>query len=116
MMRLKKKKLSFFLLFSFSLLMQLCNAQPAKFRHLNIDQGLSQNSVQDIVQDPFGFMWIATQDGLNRYDGYDFQIYKNDPRDSTSLSTNYLKSLCIDPDSSIWIGTRNRILERYDPF
>lgn len=104
---------SFFLAYCL-LLTGLSYGQSAKFRHLTIDDGLSQNSVQDFIQDPLGFIWIATQDGLNRYDGYNFRIYKNDLKDSNSISTNYLRCLYVASDSNIWIGTRNRVLECFD--
>ncbi|MEM6298484.1 MAG: two-component regulator propeller domain-containing protein, partial [Bacteroidota bacterium] len=57
-----------------------------RFRSLKNIDGLSQNSVHSIVQDKHGFIWIGTEDGLNRYDGTRFKVYKNRPQDSTSLS------------------------------
>ncbi len=71
----------------------------------NIDKGLTQSAVTDIIQDSYGFLWIATQDGLNRYDGYSFKPYRNNPLDSTSLSNNNINSICEDLDGNIWLGT-----------
>ncbi len=75
------------------------------FRTLTIEDGLSQGMVNCIVQDKFGFMWFATKDGLNRYDGYDFNVYRNDPEDSTTLRDNYVHALLEDREGRLWIGT-----------
>lgn len=78
-----------------------------KFHHLTINQGLSQNSINFIVQDDRGFIWIGTQIGLNRYDGYSFRAYENNPRDTNSLSNNFITSICKDSIGNFWIGTYN---------
>ncbi|HNS50228.1 MAG TPA: two-component regulator propeller domain-containing protein [Anaerolineae bacterium] len=85
-----------------------------RFTNLSLDQGLSQSVVQAIWQDSQGFLWLGTQDGLNRYDGYTFRIFKNDPGDPASLSNNYVYSLAEDADGSLWVGTAGG-LNRYDP-
>ncbi len=77
----------------------------AHFKTLGIRDGLSQSSVTDLVQDQFGFLWIATQDGLNRYDGYEFVNYKHSPDDRMSLSDNWLTALATDHQNRLWIGT-----------
>ncbi len=59
-----------------------------QFKHLTTDDGLSQSWVHSIIQDKYGFMWIGTEDGLNRYDGHSFRIYKNNFRDQYSISNN----------------------------
>ena len=64
-----------------------------KFTHLTTNDGLSQGYVTAILQDRRGFMWFATRDGLNRYDGNTFVVYKNNPNDSASLSSNFLQDL-----------------------
>ena len=69
-----------------------------RFEHISIEQGLSQVSVNCILKDSQGFMWFGTLDGLNRYDGYEFKIYKHDSTDPTSISDNYI--LCILEDST----------------
>ena len=66
------------------------------FNHLTVEDGLSQSSVTCIFQDAKGFMWFGTQDGLNRYDGYNFKVFKNDPEDSTSLINNFIFSIYED--------------------
>ncbi|MES2732145.1 MAG: two-component regulator propeller domain-containing protein [Bacteroidota bacterium] len=75
------------------------------FRQLSLGEGLSQSSVFAIAQDDDGFMWFGTQDGLNKYDGYGFQIYKKRPFDSTSLSHSHIRSLLKDRFGNLWIGT-----------
>ena len=85
-----------------------------RFRHLTIDNGLSQNAVFAILQDQQGFMWFGTKDGLNRYDGYDFSIYKNDPADTASISNNYITALFEDSRNYLWAGTLEGGLNRLD--
>ena len=63
------------------------------FRHLSVDDGLSQSTVMCIAQDQEGFFWFGTQDGLNRYDGYTFTIFRKIPGDTNSLSDNYITAL-----------------------
>ncbi len=84
------------------------------FSHLTIEDGLSQSTVFCILQDASGYMWFGTTDGLNRYDGYNFVVYNNNPLDSTSISGNSITELCEDKDGYIWIGTNEGILNRYD--
>lgn len=86
-----------------------------KFHRLSLEQGLSQSTVNAIVQDSQGFMWFGTQDGLNRYDGYAFKIYRHNPADSTSLSDNFIWRLFVDSRGALWIGTQDGGLNRYHP-
>ncbi|MBF0100063.1 MAG: response regulator [Desulfobacterales bacterium] len=92
-----------------------CYTTTIKFDHLTIDEGLSQNTVNGILQDNHGFMWFATQDGLNKYDGYSFIRYKTDSQNTNSLSENYIYSLVQDQFGIMWIGTRGKGLNRFDP-
>jgi len=87
----------------------LAQNRPVKFERISIEQGLSQSAVKCILQDRKGFMWFATADGLNKYDGYRFTVYKNNPNSPNSLSDNDVKSIYEDPDEVgrvLWIGTR----------
>jgi ligand-binding sensor domain-containing protein/signal transduction histidine kinase len=84
-----------------------------KFDQLSLEQGLSQSTVNAIVQDGLGFLWFGTQDGLNRYDGYTFTVFKQTPADSNTLSDNGVWSLCRDRSGDIWIGTTRGGLNRY---
>lgn len=77
----------------------------AEVTHLSTPQGLSNSTINDILQDRQGFLWIATEDGLNRYDGYTFKVYKHDPHDATSLSSSTIYSLYEDRDGMLWVGT-----------
>jgi ligand-binding sensor domain-containing protein len=86
-----------------------------KFERLSIDQGLSQNTIYCALQDRHGFMWFGTQDGLNRYDGYNFTVFRNRSQDVTSLSNNFVSSLFEDRAGRLWVGTANGGLNRYDP-
>jgi two-component system, sensor histidine kinase and response regulator len=87
----------------FSLLFAQTNNQ--KFHKISIEHGLSQSSANCILQDQRGFMWFGTQDGLNRYDGYNFKIYRNNPEDPSSISDKHIRSLYEDKSGNIWIGT-----------
>jgi ligand-binding sensor domain-containing protein/signal transduction histidine kinase len=92
----------------------ICNC-VLRFDHINIEQGLSQSSVFVIFQDSHGFLWFGTEDGLNRYDGYSFKIFKPDPDVPTSLSDRWITSIVEDEEGYLWIGTRQGGLNRYDP-
>ncbi|ODS73528.1 MAG: hypothetical protein ABS46_20065 [Cytophagaceae bacterium SCN 52-12] len=74
------------------------------FRNISTTQGLSQSTVFCIQQDHLGFMWMGTQDGLNRFDGEEFKIFRNRKNDSTSFSSNYVRALFLDSHSNLWIG------------
>jgi signal transduction histidine kinase/ligand-binding sensor domain-containing protein/CheY-like chemotaxis protein/HPt (histidine-containing phosphotransfer) domain-containing protein len=84
------------------------------FESIDVKDGLSQASIFDLLQDRRGFIWMATQNGLNRYDGYSFTVYKNDLNDPHSLSDNFVNTLFEDSRSNLWIGTRTG-LNRFDP-
>ncbi len=77
------------------------------FDHLGVKQGLSQGTVYCCFQDSRGFMWLGTQDGLNRFDGYDFQIFKHDATDPGSLNDNFVISIAETPDGTLWVQTLN---------
>ena len=84
-----------------------------RFTHLTTNDGLSQGYVVDILQDRRGFMWFATRDGLNRYDGYTFVVYKHDPNDPASLNSNFLQDLMEDDHGDLWVAT-NTGVNRFD--
>ena len=106
-----------YLILTFILVCSFCafaQKQNLKFEHLDNNVGLSQNLVMCILQDSQGFMWFGTSDGLNKYDGYKFTVYKNDAKDSNSISNNYISGIVEDDKGIIWISTRGGGLNRYD--
>ncbi len=85
------------------------------FFGLSIKQGLSQVTGNAILQDHVGYVWIGTQDGLNRYDGHDVQIFRHDRENPRSLGRDFINVLAEDPDGHLWIGTRGNGLDEFDP-
>lgn len=85
-----------------------------QFKLIKIEEGLSQSSVPCIIQDKKGYLWFGTANGLNKYDGYTFNVFVNDPSDSTSISDNGILSLFEDKVGNIWIGTSQGVLNKYD--
>lgn len=84
-----------------------------KFQHLSVDQGLSRSWVKCIFQDSRGFLWFGTSDGLNRYDGYDFSVYKYDAADPHSINSNNINTIYEDSHNRLWVGTQEGLC-RYD--
>lgn len=83
------------------------------FRHYQVENGLSNNAVICSLQDKKGFLWFGTKDGLNRFDGYSFKIFRNDPDDSVSIGSNFIHCLYEDRNGILWVGTENG-LYKYD--
>jgi signal transduction histidine kinase/ligand-binding sensor domain-containing protein len=94
---------------------KICFAQNIQFGKITVEDGLSNSYVNCLLQDSYGFMWFGTDDGLNRFDGYEIKIFRNIPDDSTSLSGNIIWSLFEDSKRYLWIGTKSGKLNRYDP-
>jgi len=86
-----------------------------RFEQISLEEGLSQSVVNVILQDQKGFLWIGTDDGLNRYDGYNFKIFKPDTTNPFSLSDRSITDIVEDKDGNLWIATRMGGLNRYDP-
>jgi ligand-binding sensor domain-containing protein len=80
-----------------------CQTSDLKFDHISVEQGLSQDIVWSIAQDKQGFMWFATENGLNRYDGYSIKVYKHNQHDLTSLAANDVRRLFLDRSGTLWI-------------
>ncbi len=87
---------------------------PLNFQKINTQNGLSNNTVNCIVQDKRGFMWMGTNDGLNRFDGNNFITFRNKPGDTTSISGNIITALLEDENAVIWIATADGGITRYD--
>ncbi|MFO7934275.1 MAG: two-component regulator propeller domain-containing protein [Bacteroidales bacterium] len=83
------------------------------FDHLTVNDGLSQNTVNEIYRDSKGFIWVGTNDGLNRYDGYQFHHYHYSYDDTSSISNNRVYEICEDEEENLWVATRGG-LNRYD--
>ena len=85
-----------------------------RFSHYGLEEGLSQSSARVLFQDDLGFLWIGTEDGLNRFDGYSFKVFRPNPNDPDALSGGEIFSIAQDVDGAIWVGTYAG-LNRYDP-
>jgi signal transduction histidine kinase/streptogramin lyase len=89
-------------------------AQDITFRRLSVEDGLSHGAIRDIYQDRQGFMWFATEDGLNRYDGVSFKVLRHEPDNPKSLSSSNFGKLMEDRDGYMWYGTWGGGVNRYD--
>src|SRR3954454_21984392 len=92
----------------------IVEGRDIRFRRLSNPQSLSHVRVESIVQDTQGFMWFGTWNGLNRYDGYKFKVFKHEPGNLKSLSGVYVYSLFKDHSGNLWVGT-DGFLDRFDP-
>ena len=86
-----------------------------QFRHVPTEQEFSHSEVTGILQDEPGFIWIATYDGLSRYDGYHFKTYRHSPDDPLSLNCDAVQTIHRGPGREIWVGTRGGGLSCFDP-
>lgn len=84
------------------------------FDHLSTVDGLSNSSVNAIAQDKYGFLWFGTDDGLNKFDGYNFTVYKYNPDDSASISGNRIMELYIDNKGNLWAGAHQGGINKYN--
>lgn len=105
---------AFLTIFLFWLALVTAAQKPPAYESISTAQGLSQGMVFDLLQDTEGFIWVATKNGLNRYDGYTFKIFANDPYNPNSLSSNTILKLFEDSKGRIWVGTENAGLNVYN--
>lgn len=84
-----------------------------RFDSYSVEDGLSQSTVFCILQDSLGYIWFGTEDGLNKFDGYSFTVYKHNPEDPNSLSSNWISTMLEDGSGGLWFGTRDGGLNRY---
>jgi len=89
------------------LLATLLTAQQTEVTRYDVDQGLPQSMVNHVLQDRDGFIWLGTGDGLARFDGHRFVVYKHDTRDTSSISHNAIWSVSERDARHLWIGTRS---------
>lgn len=91
------------------------SSQNLLFSHLTVEDGLSDNVGGDLLQDMQGFIWITTYDGLNRYDGYEFKVFRHDPENPNSLSNGLIRGMVLDQDGLIWLATIGG-LNKFNPY
>jgi len=89
-------------------------ATDINFHQIDVEDGLSQSYVYSIIQDHTGLMWIATQDGVNRFDGREFKVFRHKPEDSTSLSESDTRVVFEDSQNNLWVGTQGNGLNLFD--
>jgi len=101
-----------FTLFSFITIFPV--SDEYSFKELTEADGLSQSTIFTMLQDSEGFIWFGTVDGLNRYDGYEFRVYVNNPEDSTTISDDFISTIFEDSENNIWIGTINGYFNKFN--
>lgn len=89
-------------------------ATPYYFKQYQVQDGLSNNTIRCCVQDTYGYMWFGTRDGLNRFDGYTFKVFRNDSESPNSIGSNTINTLAIDQNGTLWVGTITG-LYKYNP-
>lgn len=102
-------------LFLFIFFLENISAQTLfKFDRLSVRDGLSHGVVHCVLNDSKGYMWFGTDDGLNRYDGYEFTVFKPKIGDNTTLGANIVKCIFEDSDGNLWVGTAGGGLNKFD--
>lgn len=81
---------------------------------LSISEGLSQGMVFGVAEDADGFLWIATKDGLNRYDGTGFKVYRHDVQDTNSIAESFVTAVFVDSKNNVWIGTNSKGVDLFE--
>ncbi|NWG29820.1 MAG: hypothetical protein HXY48_14995, partial [Ignavibacteriaceae bacterium] len=112
---LKNIKACILLLIALLLILTEINAQNIPLGHFSVQEGLSNSFVNCLIQDRTGFIWFGTDDGLNRFDGYDVKVFRSNPNDKSSISENIIWALWEDHVGNLWIGTKSGGLNKYDP-
>ncbi len=106
---IKCKKRLFILIIIFISCNHIESAGALNIQNISIPEGLSNAGVTDILQDRYGFLWVSTEDGLNRYDGYSFKVFKNVPGNDESLIANNIWALKEDQHGNIWLATEEGV-------
>jgi len=105
-----------FRLISIILLLSFISASKIEFDRYNIDDGLSQNTVYKVFQDSRGYIWLGTQGGLDRFNGYDFKHYEHESNDSSSIVNGWIRTINEDENGLLWLGTLGGNLGWFDPY
>ncbi len=109
-----KKTIICFAFFLFAAPAAFSQHKAIKFEHISVSEGISQINISCIFQDSHGFMWFGTRDGLNRYDGYNFTIYRYDPKNSNTISNDFIQDITEDKSGNIWIATQVAGINKFD--
>ncbi|WP_342807207.1 two-component regulator propeller domain-containing protein [Alteromonas sp. M12] len=104
-----KLQIMLILIVLFSAFNAIADNENIKFQRITLDQGLSQENILTAFQDSEGYMWFGTQEGLNRYDGYQFKVFTYSSRNKDSLSSDWVYSIIEPQKNVLWIGTRNGV-------
>lgn len=110
-----KKKIIILSVILFQLNLLFSQTFKSNYRKISTEDGLSEVAVRALIQDKNGFIWAGTEDGLNRFDGDEFIVFRNIPTDSTSLSDSTVLDLVEDDDGNIWVATGAGGICKYDP-
>ena len=116
-MRYKIKKTIIFLIMISFIINGICfkvdaitnDKKNSVFKRITVDDGLSQTTAQYLFQDSKGYMWIGTGDGLNKYNGHEFEVYRYRDGSNKSISSNYISAINEDEEGNIWVGTESGI-------
>ena len=111
---MKKNYCPLFIVLNFICCLVYSQSSQLHFERFGLKEGLSELTITCLLQSREGFIWAGTKDGLNRYDGYNFKIYRNDPKDKLSLSSNFVADLAKDKNGNIWIATQGGGLDKFD--
>src|SRR5580700_2359597 len=102
------------LLLSLALSRLSAQSTEYQFSTLNFSNGLSSNHVTSLYKDPRGFMWFGTMSGLDRYDGYEFKVFRHDQRDPHSIGDNFIEQIFEGPEGKMWVQSRSSRFNIYD--
>lgn len=94
----------------------LSQRSELRIRNYSVTEGLSHNTVHCITQDEKGFLWIGTEDGLNRFDGYSFTVFKKSTQDPDAIADNFINCLYVDRAGTLWVGSNSNGIIRYDRY
>ena len=109
-----RKGILFFLFCYFPFCRQYGQSNDYLFSHLDVSNGLSNNHLTCLYKDARGFMWFGTMSGLNRYDGYQFRVFKHDVKDAHSIADNYIEQIFEGPEGKMWVESRAGRFNIYD--